>query len=218
MDEKSLDRILEFNRDAKVILIIRNPVDWIFSLYKHVQAKSYKKIDYQRFIEGYVYKKDSKSLLLEFKEGNIMHTIERYRKMLGSNLLLCDFREFDHNPLLVLKAIEKFINLSSFFKDGNFQNVKINTSDQEPPKIINILMQKKVFADLVTRMFPKKLIMSVRYKLQASSKNRSLGRGMIVFTEKEVLLANECFAKDIKYISNLFERFRILTGQDAVFD
>lgn len=218
MDEKSLGRIVKFNGDAKVILIIRTPIDWIFSLYKHAQAKSYKKIDFKRFLEGYIYKKDSKRLLLQFKNSKIASTIEKYRKVLGSNLLLCKYEVLNESPLPVLKAIERFVNKESFFRIGRFENVRINSSDQEPPAIVNILMQKKLFSDSVTRIFPKTLIMSVRYKLQAASKNSSRGRGKIAFTEKQVLLANEYFAEDVEYVSNLFEEFRILTAQGTAFD
>jgi hypothetical protein len=218
MDERAVERILHFNSGAKLILIIRDPVEWIFSLYKHNQAKRFRNIDFNKFLDGYLYKKDGKVMLLEFKEQKITRTIERYRDILGNNLLLCDFKLFNHNPLPLLKAIERFVNVPDFFSVVNFQNVRINASDQEPPRIVNILMQKKAFSDVITKIFPKKLIMSVRYKVQSSGdQKRKVRKGQEVPMER-LELARKTFSEDAKYISTLFHRSPLVLGKGRIYE
>jgi hypothetical protein len=216
MDKKALERILQFNKNAKVVLIVRHPLEWIFSLYKHMHSKGYRPISFRSFLKGYSYKKDSKTLLLEFGANFIQSNMENYIRAFKTNLLLCDFSIFSRSPLPLLSAIERFVGIEKFFNAGNFTNVRVNASDEEPPRLVNLLMQNKLFADMVTRLFPKYLILSVRYRVQRASETRHRKKATVSFTNDEVAIANEMFIDDIQYVARLFSGSRILLGDDRI--
>jgi len=211
MDARSPQRMLEFNPDLKVILILRNPVEFVVSLYKNRVAASTGNLQFESFLEKHTYQKDGNVLTLEFKNGTISRNIERFRQAFGDNLLLCDFRIIEEDPLPVLTAIERFVGIPRFFRHDNFENVRINASDQINLKFVNRLMHKKWFADLVTRLFPKRLIMFVRYKLQSYRPHRRQGIAPGA-DEQRSRLAESHLAADVEYVWNLFQNAGLMLG------
>jgi hypothetical protein len=217
LDENSPQRIRRFNANVRVVLIIREPVSWIFSFYKHLMAKRYRKVAFKSFLSGYLYKKDSMSLALKFDGGVINQAISRYREAFASNLLLCDFKMLATSPLPMLRAIERFVGVKRFFEEDNFQNVRVNRSADEPATLINILMQQKLVADFVTKAVPKNMIMSIRYRLQSSSAKTRVASPNSEFSDDEIRMAHEIFVEDENYISNLFQNAAVLLGNGASF-
>ena len=218
MDQHSPERILKFNPNIKVSLIIRNPVEWILSFYKRFQAQTYKHLDFKLLLNGYTYKKDGKTLKLNFKNSSIKKTILKYADVFGDNLLLCDFGLFDENPLPILKAIETFVGIPSFFNKNNFKNVKLNPGDKQSLKFANILMQQKWFADLITNLFPKKVILLVRYKLQASTIKKNKFEIKRKPDDHKGKYAQEAFAEDLEFVSELFKTSQLLLGKGTPFE
>jgi hypothetical protein len=218
LDSISPERIKAFNPNARVVLVIRSPVEWILSFFKHLQAKKFRKIDFKSFLNGYIYRKDSKSLLLEFKPDKITSFIKKYCEMFGESLLLCDYRVFSSNPLPVIKSIEKFSGASDFFMKSNFENKKVNASADEPPIIINFLMQQKIFADLVTKLFPKSAIMTLRYKLQTLSNKTWLNEAEEITSKENRVIASRFFGEAVFFMSDLFGQCGLRTGDGSRYD
>ena len=211
MDDRSPQRMLEVNPDVKVILILRNPVEFVLSFYRNRLAATTGTLDFEGFLERHTYEKDGHVLTLEFKNGTISRNIDRFRQAFSNNLLLCDYRIIEEDPLPVLTAIESFLGIPRFFRHDNFENVRINASDQINLKFVNRLMHKKWFADLVTRLFPKRLIMFVRYKLQSYRPHRTQGITPGA-DEKKARSAQLQLAADVEYVSNLFPNAGLVLG------
>jgi hypothetical protein len=218
LDPESPRRIIDFDPNMKVILMVRHPAEWIVSFFKNRQAAEFKKLDFKKFLDGHEYEKDGRVLKLEFKNDAVKRSIGHYMDLMGRNLLLIHFKLFTDSPLSVLQAIEKFISIPHFFNDHNFENVKINASDQKSNKIINRLMHSKLFADLVVKIFPKNLIMSIRYRSQVST----AGKDKTPFNNEEnnqdLDLAKETLKNDITFISDLFRESLVLYGSGEAFD
>ena len=217
LDRDAPERILKFNPDIKVILIIRNPYDWIISFYKHMQAKSLRKIYFTAFLHQYDYKKDGKTLSISFQDHFIKKQISLYKQIFGSQLLLCDYQIFKNSPLLVLRALEKHSFIDNFFNEHNFNNVIINASDHEPFKIINILMQSKIFADIVVKLVPKRFIITSRYKLQSSKSKPKNQKKELSIEEEQIDYARNLCSKDEQYISKIFKQSSFILGNGKSF-
>jgi hypothetical protein len=218
LDENTPDRLLKFNKDIRVILIIREPVEWIFSLYFQMQKKTFKTLDFEDFMKSHNYKKDGKVLNISFTSDCIKNTIQRYCEFFGPQLLLCDYKVLNQDPVSLLNSIEKFVSVSQFFNQDNFENVLINTSSDKTSKIMNILMQQKFFADYVIKFFPKKLILSVRYKVQASKKDQKSIENSALLREKYEETAKDIFEPDHQYVSQLFANSSFIIGNGSSFD
>ncbi len=215
MNEHAPDRIRAFNPDVKVILIIRDPVAFVMSLHRKRLATTYKPVPFEDFLNRHVYVKDGQKLELQFKGGSLSRKIERFRDTLQDNLLTCDFKVVQQNPLLLLRAIETFCGIPSFFSAKNFENVKINASDQFNLKLVNVLMQKRWFSDLVVKLVPKKLVMYARYKLQSPRTKASVKRPE---NERHVALAEEALAADRTYVEELFRSCPFVLGNGKPFN
>lgn len=212
LDNKAPSRIQMFNPNAKLILIIRDPVEWIISFYKHMQAKTFMEMNLLKFIEKYVYKKDGKKLPLSFPSKIFEINILNFQKRFDKSLLLCDFSIMRESPLLLLKALEKFTGLSEFYNETNFEDRIINASNQEPSRIVNILMQNKLFADTVVKLIPKKLILKIRQDLQSSPKKDKVNQRKSIIDEEKIDYLKNLYSADQKYISTLFRNTSFILG------
>ena len=217
MDPDAPHRIAAFNPDARIALVIREPIGWILSLHRQMQGMHYREIAFKDFAVGYTYKKDGRSLELRFAPGYIADTIRRYREVFGGRLLLCDFAAIGRDPLPTLRAIEQFAGLAPHFEAHNFNNVKVNSSLKKSPKLVNILMQQRLFADLVIGVVPKRLILAIRQWVQAP-KTQPVEQSPATREDTEArALASEMFARDSEYVSALFRESSIVTGTGEVF-
>jgi len=197
-------RIFSFNPDIKVILVIRNPIEFIISFFKNRTANTYESLNFKSFLKGFDYEKDGVTMPIEFSENAIKRRILDYIGVFTKNLLLCDFGAFEQNPLALLKAIENHLEVSSFFNHTNFQNIKINSSDQRNYKLINKLMHQKLFADMVVKLFPKSLIMKIRYRLQSVSSQGKNTDTRNEYIEYSQLMLSQ-FHDDIEFINMIFK-------------
>jgi hypothetical protein len=218
LDDDSPSRIYAFNGRMKIILIIRDPIQWIVSFYKHMQAKSFRKIDFQNFILHYIYKKDNKKLYLSFPLHFIEKRIKNFCNQFGENLLLCDYSVLKEAPLSLVKAVEKFAGLPDYFTKNNFKEKVINASDQEPAKIVNILMQNKLFADLIVKIIPKKLILRTRESLQTSNQKKKDNSGKNFVKEDHIEYVKNLYQEDQKYILSMFKKDSFILGNGNPFE
>ena len=127
-EPRVIEYIKAYNRDAKVILSLRDPAEFAISLYVQKQTSHYDLPDsFGRFLdEGYESRltKDGGAVYFRFNESEFGEKVARYREAFGENLLLYDFGFFRHNQLTVLRAIEDFLGLPPHFDESNFETFR----------------------------------------------------------------------------------------------
>lgn len=102
-DREALKRIKKFNKDIKVVIILRNPIYMIFSLYKYLNSSIFF-LDTKKKIS----KKNIRSSSNDFLNlGNYYPNLSYAKKIFGKNLHIIFFEEFISNKK---KTIKKFIN------------------------------------------------------------------------------------------------------------
>jgi len=204
------DRIRQLNPDARVVLLIRDPVEFVLSFYANRQGAGYEDLAFQDFLSGHTYEKDGQTVEFAFDDGVIERTVERFRDRFGENLLLCSYEVVRDDPLPVLKAIEAFAGIPCHFNDENFENVRINASDQRNIVWLNRLMHTRWFVDLVVRLVPKTLILRARYWVQ--TRRADVAKEGPEDFDPNQALAQERVADDQRYVHQLFDRSGILLG------
>ncbi len=209
-DDDALNRIYEYNPDAKIILSIRNPVDWIFSFYEQYKG-SYNVPPFKEFLKGCSIMRESQSIRLNFTNQKISKTIAGYREKFGDNLLIYDFSYFASDNLKILQSIEIFLDIDPFFKEGNFTNQKINARGRKKSALFEKMLQKQWFVNMILTCFSKRMILRLRAIWE---KNSAVNESQpnINFNDDERLLVEEIFEKDVEYISQLFREGPILLG------
>ena len=102
-------RISEYFKRPRVVLILRNPAEFIVSFYNNRRAADGESLLFEEFLAGYEYQKDGEHMHLGFRPGLFRERILEFQSVLGDNLLLIDFRSIQEDPLAALQAIERFL-------------------------------------------------------------------------------------------------------------
>jgi hypothetical protein len=129
---------------------------------------------------------------------------------------MCSYELIRRDPLPVLRAIERFGGMPSHFEAGNFDNVRVNASDQRNIVWLNRLMHSKWFADLVVRLVPKWVILRARYWVQ-TRRHSDAPSGGSPGNEQDLALAEDRFAEDRRYIEDLFRESGLMLGNGEPF-
>jgi hypothetical protein len=211
------ERIRAFDANAKVVLLVRDPVEFVISFFHNRRGVTRENLDFAEFLAGHRYTKDGQTIEFVFEDGIVRDAIERFRSVFGPNLLLCDYASVKADPLPVLKAIEAFAGLPSHFNDRNFENVRVNASDQRNIVWLNHLMHQRWFADLVVRFVPKKLILRARYWVQTRRRAGTGEEGATGPGDQDHALAAERLAGDRRYVRELFAESGSLLGTGEPF-
>ncbi|MEW5833253.1 MAG: sulfotransferase [Campylobacterota bacterium] len=164
LDPNAIERIKSFNSNQKVILLLRNPNDWIKSFYKQILTQSYSIGTFETFAKKYEIKFESSILSIDFKNFDFIVKVEQFKQAFSGNLMLIDFTHFENNKLNVLQEIEKFIGVTSFFNDGNVIQEKINAGNRKNNKFITYLSTLSILRTIAFTCLPKSFIHYIRNK------------------------------------------------------
>lgn len=211
-DSDSLRRIKESNPNVKVILSIRDPYEWIFSLYEQYRG-CFTVPAFDKFVMGCTIQREGQSISIDYSNQKIMKTIEICREIFGKNLMLYDFSYFKEEPLLILNEIETFAGVKKWFKDGNFTNAKINASGRKKIKWFDKLLHVKGIVQIILKILPRRFILKIRSTLeQAAVKKINHESIEDKFSKEDCLLVEKMFKQDRQYIQKLFAEKRIIFG------
>ena len=208
MSPGSAERINEFRNDMKVILSIRDPVEWVLSFYSQFRSFTFGMASFEDFIDGYTMSIGKYKIHLEFRNNKVLRTIEEFQKIFKDNLLIFKYDLLKKNPLSVLKLIENFLNLDSHFDKDNFDNFVINASGRGNNKLIEYLLSRESIITFMQRMLPHRLVRVARgyYNLQTTDRRKE------GYPEKYVKLAVDAFGDQRNAILNFFGMHDVLLG------
>lgn len=177
-DEESWIRIKEFNKEAKVILIVREPNSWLKSYVKHndiINVVSGTKPE-DLLKNGFDHNFDGVSKNYNISDGDLQRKVNGLKACFGDNLLLLDYADLGADPLMFLREIESFLVVKPEFSEDKIIKEKINASDRKQIKALEYLMQNKYFIFFVTKMIPKSLVEKVRFVLDKSLARKGNGK------------------------------------------
>lgn len=172
VEPAALDRILAFDPNARVVLGIRDPVDWLISLYEQYQG-NFDVPPFGRFLDGCTIRREGKTIELRFEEGMIRQTTEAYRERLGDRLLVYDFELLGRDPLRLLRAIESFAGLEGWFGPDNFTDERINARGRLRSERFDRLLQRPGIANAISRLVPRPVLLRVRSAVERVSARRA---------------------------------------------
>lgn len=212
--DKSLEsykKIHQLNPNAKVMLFVRSPGDWVWSLYKQIATFDNNIVSFEDFLAGkYILIEDGKEVPFSIVNGDIENNIKALIDTFKGNLLIIDFTLFKQNPLRLLKEIEKFLGIPSFFNENNFDNKRINANDRGHFVFIALLVRQEWFINLLNKL-PRGLVIFTRRLYDI------LGTLTAIKTEErihkvdaETRMAQNNYSQDEKYIKQLFIDEKVL--------
>jgi hypothetical protein len=87
LDIRSIDRIKALAQDAKIILSVRDPVDWIVSSFFQINQFD-RKPSFEKFVNGYTIGGPRGRPHFALANRYVQRTIKAFRTAFGTNLLL----------------------------------------------------------------------------------------------------------------------------------
>lgn len=216
MDRKSIDRILSYDPNVKIIISVRDPVDWALSFYQQFKSFTFNMPSFKDFLEGYDYEIAGKVLKVKSKDNYIVEMINIFKEKFGKNVFIYDYYFFEKNPLAVLKEIERFIGVEPYFSEANFQNVRINASGRKNIKPLQYLLSREWFIKIMENILPRKAILYFRTHFDYASASPSKKHEKFVHPEENILFAKEALNDQSHKIKELFELGPIQLGSGEV--
>jgi len=212
IDPLALDRMRAFHADGRVILGLRKPSEWFFSLYEHY-AGIFDVPAPLEFLEGCHIEREGKQIELAFPRGFVRDEVHRYAEAFGDRLLIYDFALLEEDPLALLRAIESFCGVAPHFSAGNFSEARINARGQRRPSWLGRWLQKPGVANAVSRVLPRPLLLRLRRGVElAFVRNLDAPKATPSVDAATLARVREHFAEDDAAVAALFDRERILRG------
>lgn len=213
---EALERLARFDPDARVVLGLRDPVEWAFSLYEQY-AGLFDVPPLVDFYRGCTIAREGKEIRFDFQSGMVERAVEQFAEAFGDRLLIYDFRLLGDDALAVLSAIEELAGIESHFAPGNFADVKINARGRKRSELLERLFQLRGVANLVSRLVPRHLLLTVRgfMERRAAQGTRKVSNAPEErFTPEEIACVEALFGPDRRYVRELFTERRLLSGDD----
>jgi len=217
LDKAVIGRIKSFNPDIKVILGIRDPVEFALSWYAQYSTFNLSMPPFDEFIKSYSLTRLDKTIEVHLTDNLVPKMIEEYRNAFGDNLLMFSYGQFKKDPLSILKAIEAFAGVPAWFNDHNFDNVVINAAGRKNIKIISYILSRERVITMLRVLFPPGLIRFIRSKFDRAGKS-SKGTGITSYPKDRVRLAEEQFAEQREYVHNLFTESDLMLGNGVKYE
>lgn len=209
----SLDRIRSMNPNAKVMLFVRSPGDWAWSLYRQIATFDRAVPDFDQFLRnGYRLVEDGKEIRFNMRGGDIAARIAEMKRLFGANLLLVNFDLIRRDPLRVLQAIEGFLGLAPYFDARNFNPGKINAGDRAHVVWLAKVLRNHSLIAMLGRL-PPRFVISVRLlydRLSLALKPATTSQTQNGASERQA--ATTFFASDERFVRDLFKDGDVLRG------
>lgn len=144
---KSAKRIKEFNPDARIIVVLRNPVLRAWSHYKMAVKYGFENKSFAEAINAEQERIKSNQQIHNFafqrlayvSKGEYIRFLPEWQKYFGNNLLILFYEDLLHHPEKYLASLHQFLNISS------------------PPNLKKLMHLNKGDASLMNRLESVKL-------------------------------------------------------------
>ena len=109
--------IYNYNSDAKILIMLRNPVERAFSAYRHMRREKRETLSFEKAIKVEQSRmRDNYAYSWFYTDFGFYHDrVQLYLNTFKQNLKICLFEDFDKNPTEVLKEIFKFLEVDVDF-------------------------------------------------------------------------------------------------------
>jgi hypothetical protein len=170
--KNAAQKIYEFDPYAKIIVFLRNPIDFIYSLHAHWLVETYENI--QNFRDALVIEERRikswenipsrayfPSMLYYISRTNYSIQIERFLKRFGHDQVkIIIFEDFKKDNAGVYKDILNFLGVDPSF-EPNFE--RMNVSKRARSNSLNYIVQNVYLIEMLKKILPYKIHKKVKH-------------------------------------------------------
>ena len=170
-------KIKKYNEKAKIIIILRNPVDRAFSHYLMDYRLGLVSENFEDIVKKRI---DHKNALLYYQQyvsvGEYYHQVERYIKVFGpEKLLIVNYDDFKNNLADAFEKICLFLNISHTFKVDFTKSYNIYKRPRN--KIVRWVYSFTRLRKILSQIIPKIAVNYIIKMLFTESKKPKLSSG-----------------------------------------
>ena len=153
-DDTFFTKVSEFDVDHKCVLVLREPAEWLVSLYSQIKSFTPNMPPLDEFLNEVTINFDGGSYVIRPAEFPFEGMVERFAEHYRGRLLLINFAEISSNPLAVLNSIEEFAGLQPYFTEETAHVSPVNVSIPEF-NLVAYLSTKRALRNLAARFLPQ---------------------------------------------------------------
>ncbi|MGP4038809.1 sulfotransferase family protein [Gracilibacillus sp. D59] len=189
--------IYDYNPKAKIIIMLRDPIQRFLSYYKMYVKRKNLKMTPKQFLE------EENTFLPKLEPGLYSDAIQEYLKYFGNNVHIIIFEELIDNPKKIEQNLKQFLEIESISLEVD---KKLNESNKEKVKSISDFIHKdnKLKTFLKNSPIPTKLRRNAKMMLQQFNESDEKVKVNIDGEFKEFLI--RYYKEDIKKLSKLLEK------------
>lgn len=217
LDAQAVERIVDYDPAVKIVLGVREPVDFARSLYGNMLAHGLAVPSIVEMVRGFDWPvTPHTSLPFVLAGGFMQRRIGELRARFGSRLLMYDFRFLDASPLAVLTRITDFLGLAPWFDESTIERLRINASGRRDPGGLNALFANQRVLDLLYACLPRPAIRHARRWYERFSARAAGGgeAGPPSLAPGEQAALEALLADDVAFYRALFAHRSIVCGTD----
>lgn len=146
-------RLSNYNADAKVLIILRNPVQRAFSHYLMDRKLGYCSDNFEELAEQYLNEIENLKTRQYFKLSEYFEPLHRYHKIFNDNLLVCSYDQLLDQPQMVLANIQNFLGV----ENENLFLASSNRFSEPRASLARAVYQTKSLRSFAKKIFPPSL-------------------------------------------------------------
>jgi Sulfotransferase domain len=210
LDPDADHRIKQHFPQAKIIVMVRDPLEWSLSFYSQFKSFDSSTPSFEEFIRGHTYTHGSGMITVRFKNDFVPARIRQMMNRFGDRLLLMSYRITKNSPLQALQIIERFCGLQPYFSAENVLDMRINASGRRNVRIVSYLLSRDWLIEAIGTLRLSGMARRARRMFDRYSAGRL--RTDDLYAPHEIALNNETFAQQQAWVDNLFCEALALAG------
>jgi hypothetical protein len=201
-DDQAASNIFKYNPQAKIIIILRNPIDRAWSHHLHLTRDCRETLSFEDAIEA---EQDRMEQQFEFswhylEMGLYSQQVKRYLDVFGENaVLILDFKDVVGENCNTLSRLAEFVGVPAI-ADLSFKQDGFNATGQVKNKFVaNILNRPSFLRNIVKKMVPRELGTTIMNRVR----NKNLQSEKPVMTDSTRQLLKDYYKEDIQKLSEI---------------
>jgi hypothetical protein len=127
-DEDFFTNIQSFDVDHRVVLVLREPAEWIVSLYSQLKSFTPNLPPMESYLEKCRIDFDGGYYEISLNDFDFAGVVEKFIERYPGRLLLVNFEEIKKDPVRVLNEVESFAGLDRYFDEETAYIKPVNVS------------------------------------------------------------------------------------------
>jgi hypothetical protein len=211
LDPKADQRIMQHFPQAKIIVMVRDPLEWCLSFYSQFKSFDSSTPPFEEFVHGHTYTHGSGMITVRFENDFVPTRVRQMMEHFGDRLLLMSYRITKTSPLQALQIIEQFCGLRPYFSPENVLDKRINASGRRNVRFVSYLLSRDWLIEAIGTLGLSGTAQTARrfFDHYNAGKVRPPDE---LYAPHEVVLNNKTFAEQQAWVDDLFRETLVLTG------